>query len=354
MLLGDYGASVLRIDGPRSPKGDVLARNKASVSIDLKQDESRQALLSIISEADVLIDPFRPGVLERLKLSPTDVLLKRNTRLIVARLTGFRRDGKYRNLAGHDINYLAVGGVLSMLGRASETPHPPANILGDFAGGGMMCTLGILLALMSRQATGVGQVVDVNMVDGAAYLATMPRLSTKTPFWGDQRGRNYLDGGCPWYTTYETKIEGQYVAVGALEPRFYEALVQGLGLTMRDLPSRDDKTNWPALENIFRNTFVQKSREEWEQVFDGVDACVTPVLSQSELEKTGYEQRLPAQLRASPGKDIPAGHGDWSGGKIDKGHRGQEILRAWIGWREGTHYRERADGIIEMISHAKL
>jgi len=182
-------------------------------------------LLDLLSNADVLIDPFRPGVLERLGLSPKDVLLKRNPRLIVARMTGFRRDGKYKDMAGHDINYIAVSGVLSMLGRAGERPHAPGNIIGDFAGGGAVCFQGILLALLSRANTGRGQVVEANMVDGSAYLAAMPRLNLETPLWSDARGKNMLDGGSPCYDTYETKDEGKYFSVGALEPQFYAALI---------------------------------------------------------------------------------------------------------------------------------
>lgn len=350
MLLADYGADVLRIDGPQSPRGDVLARHKSSIQLDLKKPSSRELLLSIIDQADVLIDPFRPGVLERLGLSPNEVLLQRNPRLIVARLTGFRRDGQYQNMAGHDINYLAVSGVLSMLGRAGEPPYAPANILGDFAGGGAMCFLGILLAWISRQATGKGQVIEANMVDGSAYLATMPRLALKTPFWGSARGENFLDGGCPWYTTYETKIPGEYMAVGALEPKFYDMMLHGMELNTTDLPGREDKTQWPVLRRIFENKFRQKTRQEWEAVFQGTDACVTPVLKQAELEKTGFTQRLPVALSSTPGKSIPIGGGDWSGGTIPKGSGGEGVLMNWMGWRKGLHYDEAAGGLLSAKS----
>lgn len=311
-------------------------------------------LLSLLDRADVLVDPYRPGVLERLGLSPSDVLLKRNPRLIIARLTGFRRDGKYQNMAGHDINYLAVSGMLSMLGRSHETPYAPANILGDFAGGGAMCFLGILLAWISRQTTGKGQVIEANMVDGSAYLATMPRLATKTPFWGSPRGENVLDGGCPWYTTYETKDEGNYVAVGALEPKFYDMLLTGLGLNDADLPPRDDKTQWPSIKEAFEAKFKQKTRKEWESVFDGMDACVTPVLTQAELEREDFEQRLPVTLVGSPGKPIPPGQGDWSGGMTNKGEGGEKILQEWLGWEKGIDYDEGLGGIMTVKPTPKL
>lgn len=311
-------------------------------------------LLSLLAKADVLIDPFRPGVLERLGLSPTDVLLKQNPRLIIARLTGFRRDGKYKDMAGHDINYLAVSGVLSMLGRAGDNPYPPANILGDFAGGGAMCFLGILLALITRQRTGRGQVVEANMVDGSAYLATMPRLALNTPLWGDRRGENLLDGGCPYYTTYETKDAGRYFAVGALEPQFYLALVNGLGLKMEDLPARDDKANWPALREIFARKFKEKTRAEWEAIFDGTDACATPVLEQAELEKSGYDQRLPVSLADTPGRAFAREDGGWTGGELVPGHRGEETLRNWLGWERGREYDEQDGALVKLSESAKL
>lgn len=166
----------------------------------------------IIAKVDVVIDPFRPGVLEKAGLGPEDVLLKLNPRLIVARMTGFRRDGKYALMAGHDINYIAVSGVLSLFGRKGERPYPPGNVVGDFAGGGAMCFLGILLALLAREKNGFGQVVEANMVDGSAILASMPRLGMKTEVWSGERGTNMLDGGAPFYDTYETK-DGKFMAV---------------------------------------------------------------------------------------------------------------------------------------------
>lgn len=352
LLLADYGATVLRIDGPKSPKGDVLARNKRSIQLNLKNNDSRALLLSIISKTDVLIDPFRPGVLERLGLSPKEVLLKLNPCLIVARLTGFRRDGRYKDLAGHDINYLAVSGVLSMLGNKNQPPLPPGNILGDFAGGGMMCFLGILLAWISRQSTGRGQIVEANMVDGVSYLATFPRLTTKTHFWNAPRGENMLDGGCPWYTTYATKDADKFFAVGALEPQFYANLVEGLELRLEDLPPRDDKSNWDVLRNIFAVKFREKTRAEWEAVFDNLDACATPVLEQRELEQDGFTQHLPVKLGDSASK-IDHENGGWSGGRIEHGFRGQETLAEWFGWKKGVHYTE-VEGVMVELNKAKI
>jgi alpha-methylacyl-CoA racemase len=213
MLLADYGATVLRIDrAPIQPSNDQLTRRKTSICVNMKSPAGIALIKKIIPTVDVVIDPFRPGVLEKLGLGPDSVLLKLNPRLIVGRMTGFRRDGKYSMMAGHDINYIAVSGVLSLFGRKGEKPYPPGNIVGDFAGGGAMCFMGILLALLARDRTGFGQVVEANMVDGSSILATMPRIGLKTQIWSRERGTNVLDGGAPFYGTYETK-DGKYMAV---------------------------------------------------------------------------------------------------------------------------------------------
>jgi alpha-methylacyl-CoA racemase len=221
MALADYGASVIRIDRAtrfshsgedESPTADSLTRHKSSIAVDMKSPAGIDLIKSLLPHVDVVIDPFRPGVLEKLGLGPKEVMLQINPRIIVARMTGFRRDGKYKDMAGHDINYIAVSGVLSLFGRAHEKPYPPGNVVGDFAGGGAMCFQGILLALINRARTGRGQVVEANMVDGSTWLATMPRLGVRRPIWSGPRGTNTLDGGCPYYDTYETK-DGKYMAV---------------------------------------------------------------------------------------------------------------------------------------------
>ncbi|OOQ85570.1 Isopenicillin N epimerase component 2 [Penicillium brasilianum] len=355
LLLADYGASVLRIDRPSSVSADQLTRHKTSITLDLREAKSREILLRILTATDVLIDPFRPGVLERLGLSPTDVLLKHNPRLIVARMTGFRRDGKYKDMAGHDINYIAVSGVLSMLGRAGDKPYAPGNILGDFAGGGAICFMGIILALIARTSTGRGQVVEANMVDGSAYLATFPRLATKNPSWSEPRGENLLDSGCPYYDTYETKDSGKYFAVGALEPQFYAALLRGLQLDPKSLPAREDRDQWPTLRDIFTRRFKEKTRAEWEAVFDGTDACATPVLEQGELESAGYEQRPAVHLSRTPGHPIKADEGGWTGGGLEAGKGGVETLRSWMGWEPNVDFQVRDDGaLVSVDGRAKL
>lgn len=188
-------------------------------------------------------------------------------------------------MAGHDINYLAVSGILSQLGPKDKPPYPPANILADFAGGGLICALGIIAALLSRGQTGKGQVVEANMVDGSAYLGSFMRYGLKTPMWNAPRGENLLDGGCPWYQVYECK-DGGYMAVGALEPQFFAELVRGLEL---DVAQIHDRTEWPAMKEQFQRRFLTKTRLCWEKIFYGKDACCTPVLTQAELEQHGYE-----------------------------------------------------------------
>jgi alpha-methylacyl-CoA racemase len=315
----------------------------------------------MIPQIDVLIDPFRPGVLEKAGLSPEDVLLKLNPRLVVARMTGFRRDGKYKDMAGHDINYIAVSGVLSLFGRKGEKPYPPGNLVGDFAGGGAMCFLGILLALFARERSGKGQVVEANMVDGSAVLATMPRLGLKTEVWRRERGTNMLDGGAPFYDTYETS-DGKFVAVGAIEPQFYVALLKGLGVTKADLPGdRDRREDWPKLKEYFTSVFKTRTRGEWEGVFDGTDACCTPVFTHQELEELGHDQRPAVTLKSTPGlavhvgeegREPAVGQGKgWQG--LMPGTGGEETLKTWLGWKKGKDYTEEKGGLVVQDS-AKL
>lgn len=343
-LLSSYGASVLRIDRPAAntgaPTNDLLTSRKTSVALDLKKPSSLAVLLTLLEKADVLIDPFRPGVLEEIGLDPESVLLKKNPRLIVVRLTGFRRDGKYSAMAGHDINYVAVSGVLSMLGASNGPPSPPANILGDFAGGGHVAFTGVLLALIHRSVSGKGQVVNANMVDGVSYLATFPRLLTKVPMWSGPRGTNTLDGGCPYYGTYETKDAGKYMSVGALEPQFYAALLKGLGFKPEELlPAknlqREDPRAWPYMRELFTQRFKTKTRKEWEAVFDGTDACCAPVLEHKEMEAANYDQRPLVELTGSPALpvDIP-----WLGKALAAGDGGEETLSNWLGWKKGRDF----------------
>ncbi|MCJ1421907.1 hypothetical protein MMC32_008274 [Xylographa parallela] len=352
LLLADYGATVLRVDRSVShdtPSPDLLVRHKKSICLDLKDPQGLLVLRALLEHVDVFVDPYRPGVLESLGLDPVG-LIAQNERLIVARLTGFRRDGKYASMAGHDINYLAVSGVLNQLGRKGAPPHPPGNILADFAGGGLSCAFGIMMALYARERNGKGQIVDCNMVDGSAYLATFPRLATKTPLWNRQRGENLLDGGCPFYDVYECK-DGGYIAVGALEPQFYKELLNGLNL--RDfILLQHDLAAWPAMRDAFGKKFLQKTRQEWEHVFDGKDACCTPLLSYAELEDAGYEQRHAVTLTGTPGLKLDHDM-TWEGVGMKPGIGGEELLQDWLGWKKGRQYDIKS-GVVVQIDIAKL
>jgi alpha-methylacyl-CoA racemase len=286
MILADLGADVLRIEraercGPRAPQpSDPLSRGRRSIGLNLKDPAAIDLLLQLTENADVLVEGFRPGVAERLGFGP-GACAERNPALVFARMTGWGQDGPLAPTAGHDIDYIAISGALSTVGRAGQSPVPPVNLLGDFGGGGMLLAVGILAALVERASSGRGQVVDAAMVDGSALLTSFIYGMRAAGSWHDRRGSNLLDGGAPFYDTYVT-ADGEYVAVGALEPQFYAALLQGLGLTDAGLPGQHDRAGWPVLRQRFAEVFAGRTRAEWEQVFAGTDACVSPVLSLAE------------------------------------------------------------------------
>jgi len=283
MILADLGADVLRVEraercGPQArPPADPLVRGRRSIGINLKDPAGADLLLRLADDADVLVEGFRPGVTERLGFGP-DECARRNPRLIYGRMTGWGQDGPLASTAGHDIDYIAISGALAPIGRAGERPVPPLNLVGDFGGGGMLLALGILAALVERARSGLGQVVDAAMVDGAALLTAFVYGMRATGAWQDERGTNLLDGGAPFYDTYRT-ADGGYVAVGALEPQFYAALLAGLGLAGTGLPAQHDRSGWPELRRRFAEAFAGRNRDEWAAIFAGTDACVAPVLS---------------------------------------------------------------------------
>ncbi|XP_070495412.1 alpha-methylacyl-CoA racemase [Chironomus tepperi] len=275
MILADFGAQVTRIDKTLNSNFDVLKGGKRTIALDLKKSKATEIVRKICKVSDVIIEPFRPGVMEKLGLGP-EVLLKDNPKLIYARLTGFGADGRglYGKRAGHDINYIATSGVLSMFGRKGENPYAPVNFAADFAGGGLLCAFGICTALLERERSGKGQIVDSAMVDGSAYVASWMFRSRDLPIWGNSRGDNMLDGKAHFYETYETK-DGKFMAVGAIEPQFYALLLQGLELTDEQAPQFD---NFEESKQLFTQIFKSKTQSEWTAIFDGIDACVTPVL----------------------------------------------------------------------------
>ena len=288
MMLADMGADVIRVERasnvpdemPEGSPPDVSSRGKSSIGVDLKNPAGVETVLRLIEGCDVLIEGFRPGVTERMGLGP-DVCLARNPALVYGRMTGWGQDGPYALAAGHDINYIALSGVLSMIGRKGEGPVPPLNLVGDFGGGGMFLAFGVAAALVSARSTGQGQVVDAAMVDGAAVLAAMFSSMTATGMWLEERGSNMLDTGSHFYDVYECS-DGEYVSIGSIEPQFYSILLDKLGLDPADLPRQHDREQWPALKVKVASIFKTKTRDEWSEIMEHTDICYAPVLNWSE------------------------------------------------------------------------
>lgn len=287
MVLADLGANVIRVDRQGSvndwlisgPRNDVLNRGKRSIAIDLKSPRGVDLALELISSADVLIEGYRPGVTERLGLGPAECLA-RNERLVYGRMTGWGQTGPLASMAGHDIDYIALSGALGSIGT-NEQPVPPLNLIGDFGGGGMLLALGVLAAALAARESGKGQIVDAAMVDGSALLMASHHGFLADGWWSAERESNLLDGAAPFYTTYETS-DGRHMAVGALEPQFYAALLAGLNLGADDLPSQMDRDGWPRLRDVFAAKFKERTRDDWADHFAGTDACVAPVLTMDE------------------------------------------------------------------------
>jgi alpha-methylacyl-CoA racemase len=294
MVLADLGAEVVRVDrkegGAGAPLGsaDPLNRGRRSLALDLKHPAAAEVVLRLVEGADVLLEGFRPGVAERLGFGP-EACLERNPRLVYGRITGWGQEGPLAARAGHDIDYLAVAGALHPIGRAGAPPTPPLNLVADFGGGGMLLALGVLAALWERPRSGRGQVVDAAMVDGSALLCAMFHGMRAAGAWTDERGANLLDSGAPFYDCYQTADE-KFVAVGALEPQFFLALLAGLGIDPSSMPFQYDRDGWPALRERLAAAFRTRPRDEWEQVFSGLDACVAPVLTMGEAPQHPHNQ----------------------------------------------------------------
>lgn len=296
MMLADMGADVVRVDrlssvsaqAERASRANVLNRGRRSIAVDLKTDEGREIVLGLVAKSDVLLEGYRPQVMERLGLGPL-ACHARNGRLVYARMTGWGQDGPYASMAGHDINYIALAGALAHIGRAGERPTVPLNLVGDFGGGGMLMAFGIVCALLESRSSGVGQVIDTAMIDGASLLMTI--------FWGlkaqgqhtDQRGTNLLDSGAPYYDTYECS-DGKFVAVGAIEPQFFAELCTLLDLDVTDLPKPQQRRHWPVLRERIAAAFARQPRDAWAQRAMGTDACVTPVLTLDEAKRNDHNQ----------------------------------------------------------------
>lgn len=291
MLLADLGADVVRVDRPGgaglavNPLYDITNRNKRSVIVDLKSPDGPDTVLDLAERADILIEGYRPGVAERLGVGP-ETCHARNPALVYGRMTGWGQRGPLAQRAGHDIAYIALTGTLGMIGSPDTPPPAPANLLGDYAGGSLYLVVGVLAALHHARATGAGQVVDAAIVDGTAHLSAMIHGMLAAGGWQDRRAANLLDGGCPFYGTYET-ADGRYIAVGALEQQFYTEFVDLLGIGER-APARKDVAAWAELRETVAARFRTRTRDEWTAVFEGSDACVAPVLSLREAPRHAH------------------------------------------------------------------
>jgi alpha-methylacyl-CoA racemase len=341
MMLSDMGADIIRVDRAQQVNPamfdktnlEPLYRGRRSIGVDLKNPEGVELVLRLVEGADALFEGFRPGVTERLGLGP-DVCLARNPKLVYGRMTGWGQDGPMAQAAGHDINYIALAGALAHFGRAGNKPVPPINLVGDFGGGGMLMAFGVVCGILEARQSGNGQVIDVAMVDGTAALMSMMWGLKQIGAWKEEHGTNVLDSGAPFYDTYETK-DGKYISLGSLEPQFYAELLQRLGLADEGLPAQMDTSGWPTLRARFTELFKTKTRDEWDAVLLGSDACYAPVLTMSEatssehvkaratiIERDGIPQPAPAPRfsRTTAEVERPS---PWPGQHTD------EALAAW-------------------------
>jgi alpha-methylacyl-CoA racemase len=343
-MLSDMGADVIRVDrctavGSSSAEGTAangLNRGRRTVAIDLRSPEGVETVLRLVETADGLMEPFRPGVTERLGVGP-DACLARNERLVYGRMTGWGQDGPYGKAAGHDINYISLAGALHAIGRKGDRPVPPLNLVGDFGGGGMLLAYGMVCGLLEAKTSGKGQVVDAAMVDGTASLMMMIYSWLNMGTWVDERGINLLDSGAPYYDTYET-ADGRYISVGSIEPQFYALLLKHTGLESEDgLAPQTDRSGWPDLRERLTEVFKSKTRDEWCEIMETSDVCFAPVLSMTEapshphnaarqtfIELEGFPQPAPApRFSRTPGAvQRPAS---------PPGTHTDEVLGEWLG-----------------------
>lgn len=286
MMLADMGAEVIRVDRKGAKGGskfDVLQRGRKSIAVDLKKPEGVETVLKLIEKADALIEGFRPGVMERLGLGP-EVAMARNPKLIFGRMTGWGQDGPMAHAAGHDLNYIALTGMLYSMGRADQPPTPPLNLVGDFGGGGMMLAFGIVCAILEAQKSGKGQVVDAAMTDGASVLGAMMYGFHASGMWTNDRYANMLDGGAHFYDCYECS-DGKFVSIGSIEPQFYALLLEKTGINDPEFEHQHDKAKWPSLKQKVANVLKTKTRDEWAEIMEGTDVCFAPVLTIEEAVK---------------------------------------------------------------------
>ena len=350
MVLSDLGAKVIRVERPDPPPyPELLHRGRESIAIDLKQPSAAEVVLRLVEQADGLIEGFRPGVAERLGIGP-QVCSGRNERLVYGRMTGYGQEGPLAHLAGHDIDYIAHSGAFHPIGQAGGPPVVPLNLLGDFGGGGMLLAVGMLAALLEAERSGRGQVVDAAMIDGSALLTTFVHSMVAAGLWSTRRGENLLDGGAPFYRTYET-ADGQFVAVGALEPQFFAELIEGLDLDPATVPDQYDREGWPDMREQFQRVFLTKTRAEWVAVFEGHDACVAPVLSLTEAPRSPHNRarhtfvEVQGRLQPAPAPRFSRTSTGLPGPVPKPGQDTDSVLEA-VGYRRDEIAQLRRDGVI--------
>jgi alpha-methylacyl-CoA racemase len=360
MMLADMGADVIRIDRKPDPdapnpypmlgtKFDVMARGRRSLALDLKDPRARQLALDLIAKADVLVEGFRPGVMERLGLGP-DACLDRNPRLVYGRVTGWGQTGPLAQAAGHDLNYVALSGMLHAMGRADGPPAPPLNLVGDFGGGAMMLAFGVMCAAWEAKSSGKGQVVDAAMTDGAALLGAMMYGLRAFGSWSDAREANLLDGGAPFYDCYAC-ADGKFISIGAIEPQFYAQLLEMCGVEDPQFRKQWRQADWPELKRKFAGLFATRTRDDWCALLEGTDVCFAPVLDMAEaprhphnaaratfVERDGVTQPAPAPRfsRTEAGIGRPAS---------SPGQDGAAVLKDW-GWNAASVEALRRAGVV--------
>jgi alpha-methylacyl-CoA racemase len=355
MMLADMGAEVIRVNRSAGATMDVaelpfLARGRRSIALNLKTEAGLEALLKLVEKADGLIEGFRPGVTERLGFGP-EVCLERNPAIVYGRMTGWGQTGPMAQMAGHDINYISLSGALGTIGRKNEAPLAPLNLVGDFGGGGMLLAFGVLAALLERQRSGRGQVVDASMVEGSALLMTMMYEMLGAGFWNLERGTNALDCGAPFYDSYEC-ADGKFISLGSLEPKFFAVLIDLLGLEPSDQAGRNDPANWPSLRERIGTTVRQRTRKEWEDVLGGSDACFAPVLDMSEAPSHPHNVAretfidIGGVIQPAPAPRFSRTPGRVSAPAATRGEHGREILADWGFGSEEIEQLEAARGLL--------